>query len=254
MPIAGLGLHIIIAIFFAAHAVRSGQDRYWLWILFAFPGLGSLVYALTIWLPDARNTRQGQQVVRGVTRLLDPSRELRAAQESLEVAATPEHRLRLADALLNADRASEAVVQYHEVMQGIYAKDPQIQVRLAHALVESGNPGEARGLLEALIRDQPTFKSPEGHLTYARALAALDERSKAREEFEVLVGYYAGLEARACYAAILLAWNDRERARTLVAESLKLAQRMPRYSKKMNADWLSQLKRVEAQLTKAPTA
>ena len=33
MPIAGLGLHVLTAIFFAAHAIRSGQERYWLWIL-----------------------------------------------------------------------------------------------------------------------------------------------------------------------------------------------------------------------------
>lgn len=43
MPIIGLGLHVLIAIYFAAHAVRTGQDKYWLWILFAFPLLGSLV-------------------------------------------------------------------------------------------------------------------------------------------------------------------------------------------------------------------
>ena len=76
MPI--LGLHVLVALCFAIHAVRSGQDRYWLFILFAFPLLGSLVYAVAIWLPEARHSRAGRQLVRGVQRRLDPTRELRA--------------------------------------------------------------------------------------------------------------------------------------------------------------------------------
>lgn len=248
MPIAGIGLHVIIAIFFAVHAIRTQQDRYWLMILFAFPLLGSLVYAIAIWLPDVRHTREARQVVRGVQRLLDPSKELRAAQEQLEVAATPDNRLRLAEALLETGRASEAVVQYQAVLSGIYANDPQITVRLAHALLDAGKANDAREILERLIREHPNFKSPEGHLTYARAIAALGDRAKAHEEFETLVGYYAGLEARARYAEILLAWNERERTKSLVEDSLKIAKRMPGYARKINQTWLATLKRVESQL------
>ena len=46
MPYLGAGAHIIIAIFFAIHAVRTGQNNYWLFILLAFPFLGSVVYFL----------------------------------------------------------------------------------------------------------------------------------------------------------------------------------------------------------------
>src|SRR5262245_50631393 len=112
MPILGLGLHVIIALCFAMHAVRTGQDRYWLMILFAFPGVGSLVYALMVWLPEMRHTRHGHALVRGVKQVLDPSRELRAAQDAFEESATTGNRLRLADALLASHRASEAVPQY----------------------------------------------------------------------------------------------------------------------------------------------
>jgi len=248
MPIVGLGLHVVIALFFAIHAVRTGQDKYWLWLLFVFPGIGSLVYGLAIWLPDARHSRQGRQVLRGVQNLIDPTRELRAAQDAIDIAATPDNQIRLASALLDAGRASESVVQYQAAMKGIHARDPLLRVRLAHALVEAGKPGDARVELEALIVENPTFKSAEGHLTYARALAALGERDKAREEYEVLVGYYAGLEARARYAMELLAWNDRDRAASLVDEGLKLAARMPRHARDMNAPWLAQLKQASAQL------
>jgi hypothetical protein len=251
MPFAGLGLHIVIAIFFASHAIRSGQDKYWLWILFAFPLLGSAVYAVSIWLPEARHSRQGHQVVRGVRQLLDPTRELRDAQEALDVAATPANRLRLADALLGGGRASEAVVQYQAVLSGIYANDTQIQIKLSRALLEAGKPNDARELLDRLIREHPTLKSPEGHLIYARAVAALGDRAKAREEFESLVTYYAGMEARAHYAEVLLAWKDTPRCRELLDETNKLAKRMPGAARDINRDWLARLKKVESALAAA---
>ena len=145
--------------------------------------------------------------MRGVQRALDPTRELRAAQEALDIAATPANRLRLADALLNDGRASEAVVQYQAMLTGLYADDPQIHIRLAGALLEAGKPNDARELLDRLIPSSP-LKSAEGHLLYARAVAALGDRAGAHEEFEVLVDYFAGLEARARYAEVLLAWQE----------------------------------------------
>lgn len=43
MPFAGLGLHVILALICAVHAIRTRQNMYWLFILFGFPLLGSLV-------------------------------------------------------------------------------------------------------------------------------------------------------------------------------------------------------------------
>jgi hypothetical protein len=246
MPFAGLGLHVLIAIYFATHAIRTGQDKYWLFILFAFPGIGSLVYALTIWLPDARSSRQGQLAMRGVRQLLDPTRELREAQEAIEVSGTPANRLRLADALLGGGRASEAVVQYQAVLNGIYADDPQVRIHLARALVEAGQPQQAREVLDKLIAEQPKLKSPEGHLVYARAVAAAGDRERARSEFESLVSYYAGLEARARYAEVLLAWQDSARLAALLEDTRKISKRMPAGAREINKEWLERLKKVES--------
>jgi len=249
MPYAGLGLHVVIAIYFASHVLRTGQDRYWLMILFAFPLLGSLVYFAMVWLPDARQSTAGRQVVKGVQQLLDPTRELRAAQEALDVAATPANHLRLADALLGAGRASEAVVQYQAVLKGIYADDPHVHIRLAGALLEAGKAHDARVLLDRLIAERPQLKSPEGHLVYARAVAALGDRVRAREEFEALVSYSAGLEARARYAEVLLSWGEGERLRALVAETRTIARRMPGASRDLNREWLARLKSVESAMS-----
>ncbi|MEO8002652.1 MAG: tetratricopeptide repeat protein [Arenimonas sp.] len=243
MPVLGIGLHVIIALFFAIHAMRTNQDKYWFMILFAFPGLGSLIYGLMIWLPDARNTRHGRTIESALVNVLDPSRELRQAQEAMEIAATPDNRIRLAHALLNAKRPSEAIPQYQSVLNGIYANDPKIQTWLAKAFLESGDFREAKELLDLIIKVNPNYKSPEGHLIYARALSALDERKLARDEYEVLVGYYVGLEARARYAEALIKWDDPFRAKPLLEDSLKIARRMPSSARRLNQEWIAILEK-----------
>ena len=75
-------------------------------------------------------------------------------------------------------------------------------------------------------------------------LCALGDRAKAQEEFEVLVGYFGGLEARARYAEFLLASGERKRATVLIEESLKIAARLPVHCRRLNSEWTAVLKRV----------
>ncbi len=74
MPYIGIGLHVLAAIYFAVHAIRSGQSLYWLILLFSFPLLGSVVYFLAIYFPEVRQSRGARQVVRSAKQLMDPGR------------------------------------------------------------------------------------------------------------------------------------------------------------------------------------
>ena len=245
MHIFGIGLHIIAAVFFAIHAVRTRQELCWLLILFLFPLLGSLVYGIAVWLPEVRQHRGVREVGSQVRQLFDPARELREATHAVELAPTVGNQLRLADALLDAGRASEAVPHYQRAMQGLYAGDADIQARLAKALLEAGRPSEARDQLDRLIAANPDFKSPSAHLTYARAVAALGERDKAHEEFGVLVEYYPGFEARARYATLLHEWGETERARKLAADALRDVQRLPAHSRDNEREWIDLLRKAD---------
>lgn len=63
MPFAGLGLHILLALFCPMHVVRCGQQLYWLIILFSFPLLGSVVYFFVTYLPNSRPERGAMRAV-----------------------------------------------------------------------------------------------------------------------------------------------------------------------------------------------
>ena len=95
MQFFGIGLHILIALFFAIHAVRSGQPIYWLFILFSFPLLGSLAYFLVVFLPNSRIERSAINALASATRALDPTRELREARAAFEYTPTAQNQMRL---------------------------------------------------------------------------------------------------------------------------------------------------------------
>jgi hypothetical protein len=57
--------------------------------------------------------------------------------------------------------------------------------------------------LDELIARNPAFKSPDGHLLYARALEAEGRTDAALSEYATLSQYYAGAEARLRYGQLL---------------------------------------------------
>ena len=246
MHIFGLGLHIIIAVFFAIHALRSGREMYWLFILFMFPLLGSIVYAAVVFVPEMRNSRGARRIVKGIAQTLNPGAELRAAQAEFDHTATVANRLRLAQALQAAGRPAEAVPLFRDCLRGVYKDDAMIEVRLATALLDSGEAAQARALLEALIERDPEFRSPEGHLVYARAVAASGDRAKAKEEFDALLQSSAAFDVRAWYAEFLQAGGDIDAARALAEDTLRHVNRMSSHARQINDPWIRRLRQVLA--------
>ena len=109
MPIVGLGLHILMALYFAVHAMRTGRNMYWLIILFSFPLLGSVVYFVVEMLPELRNNRSVRSAGHALGQLLNPERELNEAQAAFQLAPTANNRARLANALLARGDAAAAI-------------------------------------------------------------------------------------------------------------------------------------------------
>ena len=80
----GIGLHVIVALFFAVHAVRTGREMYWLLLLFMFPMLGSVVYFFAVYWPDMRIRRGVSKVASAALQTLDPGKALREAEILVE--------------------------------------------------------------------------------------------------------------------------------------------------------------------------
>lgn len=208
MPYLGLGLHLIVAIFFAVHAVRTGRPMYWLLILFSFPLLGSIVYFAAVFLPHSRLERQARMAGHALQKKLDPGREVREARQSFDLTPTAHNQMRLAGALLEAGQAAEAVAQYDACLQGPFASDAEVILGAARAKAANGQPEAAIALLAALQAKQPGYRGEEVGLVLGRACAAAGRQAEAGKQFRAVAERFGSIEARVELALWALANHD----------------------------------------------
>jgi len=245
MPVFGIGLHVIVALFFAIHAIRSGQQLYWLLILFAFPLLGSIVYFVAIFLPDFKSSYTVQKSLFRMTSAavssIDPGRELREAKAAYEFTPTAQNQWRYADALLAADRVEEAVQQFELCLQGPFANDLEIQFAAANAQLRFNRPEKALQLLLAIRSGSATFRTESVTLMLAQIYAGLGKDDLAKAEFEQAVARFGSVQARAEYALWAAAHNDLSTAQHLYAELNQLKKHWNRNSREHYAQLMSRL-------------
>ncbi len=215
---SGIGLNTIVALFFAVHCVRTGRQMYWLLILFIIPIFGPLIYFITEYLPDMRVGARVDRVSAAAGRVLDPSRELRDARKALDLTPTAQNRMRVANALLASGQAGEAAAEFEECLRGPFGTDPDIAFKAAEAHLASGNPRRARELLDGVREKNPDFRGEALAVMLARALSALGEQVAAGEELRAAEARYGGIESRAEYAIWAAENGDMDTARRLRAD------------------------------------
>ncbi|WP_207002533.1 hypothetical protein [Trinickia mobilis] len=241
MPYLGIGLHFIVALFFAVHAVRSRQNMYWLFLLFVFPMFGSLVYCFAVYLPSLRQSRGARAATRAITKLVDPNRAVREARSDFDRAPTVEHRMRLGAALFAAGNAREALEHYHAAAHGPFATDPALLMGLARAQFVVGDHASADVTLCSLFAANPQARQqPEPALLYARTQGALGA-SGTRAAFEQALSCASDAAPRCLFADWLAGQADdadRQRAARLYADIAHDAKHWPRHAREHNREWL----------------
>lgn len=246
MPFVLGGLHILVAIFFAIHAVRSGQQTYWLFILFSFPLLGSIVYAFAIYLPNSRLERGAIKAISMAAKALDPTRELREARAAFDYTPTAQNQMRLASALLEAGQAEEAATNYEACLKGPFASDAEMRLGAARAWLACGRHAQAVSQLQAIRSQDPAFRAEAVALALGRAFAASGQADAARTEFEGAVERFGSFDARAEYAIWAMQTGQHDLARRLQADLQKTMARWSRHNRELNQPMLQRLNAAAA--------
>lgn len=254
LSLFGIGLHLVVALCFAIHAVRNRQDTYWLYILFMFPLMGSIVYFFVIYVPDLRHSRTARVATKTAMRIVDPNRAVREARADFDRAPSVQHRMRLGEALLATGsdaNAKEARRHFEQAAQGAFATEPAVLLGLARAQFADGDPSLAARTMDQLFEHSPAARSQSvPTLLYARALWAAGQ-PRAREAFEQAIIHGDDASARCLFAEWLAGQSsdtDRQRARALFAEIEHDARHWPRFAREHNREWL---KRAKAGLARA---
>jgi hypothetical protein len=115
---------------------------------------------------------------------------------------------------------------------------------IARAQFGKGDPAGARTTLDDLIRANPDFKSPEGHLLYARALESEGNTQKAIDEYRVLASSYPGAEAAVRYAQLLKSQGRADEAQKVAQELLEQAKIAPAHYRRAQKSWLDAAQRL----------
>lgn len=241
MPFIGLGLHFLIAIFFAIHAVRNRRQMYWLLILFALPLLGSLAYFIVEYLPASRLERHGRTAGRAIQKSLDPGRDVREARRVFDLTPTAHNQMRLAAALLEAGESEEAVQHYGACLNGPFAGDPEVILGAARAHAAHGQPAAAVALLAPLRAKHPDFRADEVGLELGRTYAASGQQEEAGTEFDAVVDRFGSIEARVELALWALANGQEAVAQRELKEIGHARTHMEKHARELNRDLFRRL-------------
>jgi len=237
-------LSIIIQAALIIHVIKTGRNQIWIWVLALLSIPGAIAYIAVELIPELFRSRTAQRTARGFRKAIDPSANLRRFENEARVATNVASRQRYAEELVRHARYDEAIAQYREALAGLYEHDPNLMQGLAQAQFGKGDARAARATLDELIRRNPDFRSPAGHLLYARALEAEGEVQKALEEYRVLAPSYPGAEASVRYAQLLQAQGERAEAQRVVRELLEQARIAPGHYRRAQRPWLEAAQRL----------
>jgi hypothetical protein len=237
---------LLIQAGFIIHVIKTGRNQLWIWVL-VIPGLafaGILAYIVVEIIPELFGSRAARRTARGLRKAMDPGADLRRYENEARVAGNVASRQRYAEELVRHGRYDEGIAQYREALTGLYEHDPNLMLGLAQAQFGKGDAAGARATLDELIRLNPEFRSPVGHLLYARALEAEGNVQKAMEEYRVLATSYPGAEAAVRYAQLLQAQGQRAEAQRVARELLEQARIAPGHYRRAQRTWLEAAQRL----------
>lgn len=230
---------IVLQAILVVHVIKTGRNTIWIWVIVLLSWIGCVAYVAAELIPELLRTRTATRASRGVKRAIDPGKPLRDAADRMSASGNVASKQEYADELVRQGRAAEAIPTYREALSGLYEHDPKLMLGLANALFETGDYAGASTTLDDLMKFNPDFRSPDGHLLYARAVEAQGDVAKALEEYKILAGYYPGAEAAVRYARLLRDQGRQDEARRVLRELLDVARVAPAHYRKTQREWLS---------------
>ena len=124
---------IILQALLIIHCIKTGRNQIWIWVLALLSYAGVIAYVAVEIVPDMFRSRAARRAARGVSRALDPGRDLRQAAERAQASGNVASRQAWADELAKQGRHTEAIEVYRSALTGLYEFDPKLMLGLAGA-------------------------------------------------------------------------------------------------------------------------
>lgn len=238
MPFLAGGAGILLMLLCVVHCVRNGNTQPWLFIIILLPGVGSLAYLVAVIVPDLWHGHDGAAIRRGFKKITDPDAEMRRARRDADMVGSADAKRKLAEEHVTRGNYAAAIDMYRAALTGMHKDDPALLYGLAKTQLAAGDGKGAQASLDALQAANPNFASADAHMIYARALEAQGKDGEAQAEYEKLVKYFPGEEARCRYGLLLKRAGHSERAANVFHEVLRSVDGAPRHYVRAQREWV----------------
>lgn len=200
MPILALVV-IALQIFIAVHVCRSGQPRYWVFVVLCFPVIGTLIYFIVEVLPTLQASPKVARLDDHLARRAKMARHANAvtAAEMVDRAVntgTVHTKLVTADKCLELGRFPEAIRLYESAREGFFVNAADLLIGLARARFGNGDYADTRQVLRDLATAHPNSFTQERTILDARTTAAMGDLPAAIADLGALLERKDSLEAR----------------------------------------------------------
>ena len=246
MPI--IALSILVQIACAVHCVRNRGNSLWLMVIIFLSIPGCAAYAFFEILPQYAGHREVRRVRAAAAKALDPEREVRRAQEAVELSVTAANRIALGDALGDLGRWDEAIPQYEIAEAKAPAPERATRFKLARACFEAGRFEQARTLIETLPESGSQAENDRAALLHSRMLEQDGKTDQALTLYEELGRRMPGGEAQCRQAALLMAVGRGREAVPPLVEVERRMKRLDRIERANHADMYDWAARTLAEL------
>ncbi len=230
MPVLA-AMDIVLQLLFVMHAIRTGRDRYWIWIIIFFPGIGCIIYFLCECAPEILvNVRQNRNRKR--------QQSIEYLEDQLAHSPSVINRKKLAEAYVNSGRFDEAIALYLKSLDGIYSDDPAILEGLSCAYFFKGDYENAKIHLHKWREIQTSRGNTQFDLLLARAYEESGELDRALQSYATLSKTYPGEEVRCRQGLLLKKLGRRDEADQVFQTILQSEKVAPAHYLKAQQNWI----------------
>jgi hypothetical protein len=228
------GVEIIIQVFFAIHAARTGR-YWWIFIILVFPFVGSLIYFFVEYLPEKQAFAKAKRPKNAAFQ----SKSIRQLKQELEITDSVKNRMNLAKAYFHSGQYSASIDLLEKSLEGVHANDLDVIEGLCHSYFHSGNLDKLFEYLEKFEALNNKELPTNLRLHKAKALEQTDNPEAALKEYEAIADIYSGEEARCRYALLLKKQGQTEKANEIFGKILKNAKFFSKQYSKLEKEWVS---------------
>ncbi|MBI3150108.1 MAG: tetratricopeptide repeat protein [Betaproteobacteria bacterium] len=194
---------ILIQFLFAYHVLKTGRPYWWVFIIFAAPIMGSLIYYFVEVFPNSSEHRKAHKTARKIAQALNPDADLKRRAEELEICGSVDNRIALAEECMRHQMYPEAIKLLESCLTGAFAADGNILLALARAYVEGQHWEKAKSAVHKAQEAAPNQRPQDASLLEARILEGQGEHDAAISAYRKLIPSFVGLEARYRYGCLL---------------------------------------------------